>query len=160
MSRKTLTPLQVIKISETLEDFKALLPRYRKCKEDETGDLLHKFCSRNRNPIFDLTSIEYFSSNLFSENAKGEDKKKLVLDHYIQRTKAVKLIFQELDIRENLTFDEFVSLLKRYCSTVLLTKEEHTKVTVFAKKRPSCFNYEIYPDCGILVNGLSEHILN
>jgi hypothetical protein len=160
MSRKTLTPLQVIKISETLEDFKALLPRYRKCKEDETGDLLHKFCSRNRNPIFDLTSIEYFSSNLMSENAKGEDKKKLVLDHYIQRTKAVKLIFQELDIRENLTFDDFVSLLKRYCSTVLLTKEEHTKVTVFAKKRPSCFNYEIYPDCGVLVNGLSEHILN
>ena len=159
MSNKKLTSFQVMKISETLEDFKALLPRYRKCREDESGELLHRFCSRNRNPLFDITSIDYFSSNLTSENVKNEDKKKLVADHYIQRTKAVKLIFQELDIKENLTFDEFVSLMKKYCSTVLLTKEEHNRVTSFAKMNPNYFNYESYLACGVRVPGLSEQML-
>jgi hypothetical protein len=55
--------------------------------------------------------------------------------------------------------ETFINIVKKYSSTVKLTKEEHLKVTLFSKKNPTYLNYETYVACGIKVNGLSEIIL-
>ena len=48
--RATLNNNQLLNIEETLEDFKALLARYRSVKDDEIKS--KQFFVRNRNPIF------------------------------------------------------------------------------------------------------------
>ena len=47
-----ITKLKMLKIGETLKDFKCLLPRFDEVKNDRV--LLREFCMRNRNPIWDL----------------------------------------------------------------------------------------------------------
>jgi hypothetical protein len=149
---------QVSNIQETLEDFKALLSRYRKIKNDEIK--LKQFFVRNRNPIWDITNCKFFKTGLSSDSAKNYSSDQLVDDHYIQRSKAMKFIFFELDKNECMDLEKFLFLLKKYCSTVKLTKEEHTKVTVVAKQNPTYLNYESYLACKIKVDGLSDLILN
>jgi hypothetical protein len=95
-----------------------------------------------------------------SEDAKDLPLTQLVDDHYIQRSKAMRFIFFELDRDENMTMDKFISLLKKYCSTVKLSKEEHSKVTVIAKQNPTYLNYESYLACKIQINGLSDLMLS
>jgi len=73
---------KLIQIEETLKDFKALIPRFKEIKDNP--NLLKMFCSRNRNPLWDITNISYFKTGLVSEEliksgGKGVD------DHYIQR---------------------------------------------------------------------------
>lgn len=145
---------QLENISETLKDFKSLLNRYIEIKNDPV--LLRKFCSRNRNPLFDLTSIKYFSTDLISEEAKKEYSQQLVSDHYIQRSKAIKYIFSEIEKNPQMDVQTFIKLLKKYCSTVSITKKEHQNVTIFSKKNPEYLNYESYLACHIKINGLSE----
>jgi len=147
---------QLENIKETLKDFKALLPRYKTVEKDIF--LLKKFCSRNRNPLFDISQNAFFETGLKSHNAKSSSK--TVKDHYIQRAKAIKLVFEELKKEPQMDTKKFIFLLKKYCSTVELTKDEHTKVTQFAKKNPNYINYESYLACGIEVSGLSELILS
>jgi hypothetical protein len=149
---------QLSNIEETLEDFKALLPRYRSLKDYETKS--KQFFVRNRNPIWDITNCKYFKTGLMSEDAKDLPLTQLVDDHYIQRSKAMRFIFSELDRDENMTMDKFISLLKKYCSTVKLSKEEHSKVTVIAKQNPTYLNYESYLACKIQINGLSDLMLS
>jgi hypothetical protein len=148
---------QLFNIQETFEDFKALLPRYIEVKNDETK--LKSFLVRNRNPLWDVTNCKFFKTGLLSEEAKNADKKNLVDDHYIQRSKGLKFIFSELESNPNLTLESFIILIKKYTSTVKLTKEEHSKVTSFAKKNPTYLNYETYLTRGIKIDGLSEFIL-
>ena len=147
---------QTNNIEETLEDFKVLLCRYKSIKNDE--DKLKKFFVRNRNPIWDITNSKFFKTGLMSETAKNSHEE-LVDDHYIQRSKAMKFIFEELDKNKNMSVKEFIFLLKKYCSTVKLTKEEHIKVTVMAKKNPTYLNYETYLACKVKIDGLSNLIL-
>lgn len=149
---------QLEKISETLEDFRVLLSRYRKLKNDDGKS--RNFFVRNRNPIWDISQAKFFKTGLVSSSAKDKPTKDLVDDHFIQRSRAMKFIFSELDKNENMTETQFTSCLKKYCSTVKLTKEEHQKVTAFAKQNPSFLNYEIYLKCNIEVKGLSELIIN
>ena len=149
---------QLDKISETLEDFKALLPRYRKIKNDEVKS--RSFFVRNRNPVWDISQAVYFKTKLVSEEGKKIPVAELVDDHYIQRSFAMKFIFSELDRNENMSQEEFIFCLKKYCSTVKLTKEEHQKVSIFARNNSSYLNYEIYLKFDIEVKGLSELILN
>ena len=149
---------QLEKISETLEDFRVLLGRYRKLKNDDVRS--RNFFVRNRNPIWDISQAKYFKTGLLSNLAKNTPIQDLVDDHFIQRSRAMKFIFSELDKNENMTESQFISCLKKYCSTVKLTKEEHQKVTIFAKQNPSFLNYEIYLKCNIEVKGLSELIIN
>lgn len=153
-----MTSNQLDKISETLEDFKALLSRYRKIKNDESKS--KSFFVRNRNPIWDITNAVFFKTGLASDSVKRSSSDTHVDDHFIQRSRAMKFIFNEIDKNENMTVEQFVPCLKKYCSTVKLTKEEHQKVTSFAKNNSSFLNYEIYLKCGIEVKGLSELILN
>ena len=95
-----------------------------------------------------------------SENAKNTPLTKQVDDHYIQRSKAMRFIFSELDKDEDMNVDRFIELLKKYCSTVVLSKDEHSMVTVVAKKNPTYLNYESYLACRIQVDGLSDLMLN
>ncbi len=69
-------------------------------------------------------------------------------------------LFSELDKDEDMGVDKFISLLKKYCSTVKLSKDEHSKVTVVAKKNPTYLNYESYLACEIQIDGLSDLMLN
>ena len=156
--RAKLNQNQLSNIEETLEDFKTLLPRYRSLKDDEIKS--KQFFVRNRNPIWDITNCKYFKTGLMSEDAKDLPLTQLVDDHYIQRSKAMRFIFSELDRDENMTMEKFISLLKKYCSTVKLSKEEHSKVTVIAKQNPTYLNYESYLACKIQINGLSDLMLS
>jgi hypothetical protein len=156
--RATLNYNQLSNIEETLEDFKVLLTRYRSIKGNETK--LKKFYVRNRNPIWDVTNCKYFKTGLMSEDAKNTPLTKQVDDHYIQRSKAMRFIFSELDKDEDMSVDRFIELLKKYCSTVVLSKDEHSMVTVIGNKNPTYLNYESYLACKIQVDGLSDHMLN
>jgi hypothetical protein len=153
----TLNYNQLSKIEETLEDFKVLLSRYRSIKGNE--DKLRQFFVRNRNPIWDITNCKFFKTGLISESAKNKELTQLVDDHYIQRSRAMKFIFSELDKHEDMSVDKFIVLLKKYCSTVKLSKDEHSKVTVVAKKNPTYLNYESYLACQIKIDGLSDLML-
>jgi hypothetical protein len=153
----SLNKKQLTNTEETLKDFKALLSRYILIKEDE--EKLKLFFVRNRNPLWDLTNCKFFKTGLLSEGAKLLNKKELVDDHYIQRSKGLKFIFSELEKDNNMSTETFILLVKKYSSTVKLSKEEHAKVTGFAKKNPTYLNYETYLACGIKVEGLSDIIL-
>jgi hypothetical protein len=148
---------QLEKIEETLEDFKCLLKRYRELKDNPVK--LNYFFNRNRNPIWDITNINFFKTGLKSEKAAQSLDKNSVDDHFIQRSKSIKFIFNELDKKEDMSLDEFIMLIRKLCSTIKLTREEHNKVTSFAKKNPTYLNYEIYVECGINVEGISNFIL-
>ena len=156
--RAILSYNQLSNIEETLEDFKVLLTRYRSIKDNETK--LKQFYVRNRNPSWDVTNCKYFKTGLMSEDAKNTPLTKQVDDHYIQRSKAMRFIFSELDKDEDMNVDRFIELLKKYCSTVVLSKDEHSMVTAVAKKNPTYLNYESYLACRIQVDGLSDHMLN
>jgi len=142
-------------IRETFEDFKCLLPRFISVKEDL--NLRKKFCSRNRNPLWDISNTKYFNTGLGSE--EGLSSIEPVKDHFIQRAKAVNLIFNEIEKDPEMTLEQFIKILIKYCSVVSLTKEEHTRVSSFCRKNKDIFNYEAYLACGIKVSGLSDLIL-
>ena len=156
--RAKLNQNQLSNIEETLEDFKALLSRYRSLKDDETKS--KQFFVRNRNPVWDVTNCKFFRTGLMSEDAKDLPLVQLVDDHYIQRSKAMRFIFSELDRDENMSVEKFISILKKYCSTVKLSKNEHSKVTVVAKQNPTYLNYESYLACKIKIDGLSNLMLS
>lgn len=139
-----------LKCEETLKDFKCLLPRYREVKNDV--NLFKMFMSRNRNPLWDLSNSSELRTGLKSKrviesNVKGVD------DHFIQRTKAMKNIFFELNNKPDMDLDSFIMLLKKYSSTVELTKDEHSRVTGLSRSR-DVLNYQLYNELGIQVEGL------
>lgn len=154
----TLNHNQLSNIEETLEDFKALLTRYRSIKGNENK--LKQFFVRNRNPIWDITNCKFFRTGLMSESAKDLNPTQLVDDHFIQRSKAMRFIFSELDRDENMEVSKFIRILKKYCSTVKLSKEEHSRVTIVAKQNPMYLNYESYLACKIQIDGLSDLMLS
>ena len=144
----------MLKIGETLKDFKCLIPRFNEVKNDKV--LLRDFCSRNRNPIWDLTNINYFKTGLKSEGliqsgGKGVD------DHYIQRSRCMEIIFRELDSNPDMSVDYFIDILRIYSSTVLLSEKEHRDITVYTKNK-GVMNYMVYDEIGIKIKGLSDII--
>lgn len=142
------------KILETLKDFKALLPRYQELKSDKR--LMHLFFSRNRNPLWDLSSNKIFRTGLKSSKFISEGGAP-VEDHFIQRTKAMRLIFKKLDDNPDMSLDEFTKLVIGLGSTVSLTKEEHGIVTAYCKQY-DVLNYQAYNSLNIEVNGLVEFL--
>ena len=142
------------KIIETLLDFKALLPRYRELKDDRR--MLHLFFSRNRNPLWDLSSNKMFRTGLRSSKFILEGGEP-VEDHFIQRTKAMRLIFKSLDNNPDMSVDEFTKLIVGIGSTVSLTKEEHSLVTGYCKEF-DVLNYQAYRTLNIEVEGLNEFL--
>ena len=147
-----LTQKQLTRIEETLKDFTCLLPRYKEVKE--SPELLNIFLSRNRNPIFDLTGSKFWRTGLMSESCKTYNGK-IVCEHYIPRKIAMGFIMERICNNPNMSIDEFISVLKKYSSTIFLTDVEHKKITVISKNTGKC-GYEFYSQCGIVVNGLDE----
>jgi len=149
-----ISKLKMLKIGETLKDFKCLIPRFNEVKNDKV--LLKEFCSRNRNPIWDLTNINYFKTGLKSEGlilngGKGVD------DHYIQRSLCMEIIFNNLNENPDMDVEGFIKLLRLYSSTILLTEKEHKDITVYTKNT-DVMNYVGYEKIGIEVKGLKEII--
>jgi hypothetical protein len=150
-----ISKLKLRKIDGTLKDFKCLLPRYNEVKGDRI--LLKDFCSRNRNPIWDLTQSKFFKTGLKSEKliqngGKGKD------EHYIQRSLCMQIIFRKINENPDMTNEEFIDLLKMYASTILLTNEEHKEITIYTR-RTEIITYMAYSKVGIVVKGL-ENIIN
>jgi hypothetical protein len=149
-----ISKLKMLKIGETLKDFKCLIPRFNEVKNDKV--LLRDFCSRNRNPIWDLTNINYFKTGLKSEGliqsgGKGVD------DHYIQRSLCMEIIFNNLNENPDMDVEGFIDILRIYSSTVLLSEKEHRDITVYTKNK-GVMNYMVYDEIGIRVEGLSDII--
>ncbi len=149
-----ISKLKMFKIEETLKDFKCLIPRFNEVKNDKI--LLRDFCSRNRNPIWDLTNINYFKTGLKSESLiesgeKGKD------EHYIQRSLAMEIIFRKLSENPDMNVEGFIDLLRMYSSTVQLTKKEHKDITIYTRNT-KIMNYMVYDKVGIKVNGLMDII--
>ena len=151
-----LSPEQLIRAEETLKDFVCLIPRYLEVKGNEK--LYDMFLSRNRNPLFDMTNTKFWETGLSSNGSKFYGVKK-VKDHYIPRKLAMGYIMDALVLNSNMLVEDFITLCKKYASTITLTEEEHNLVTLRAKNtgRP---NYEFYESCGIIVEGLDELIVN
>jgi hypothetical protein len=150
-----ISDLKMRMIEETLKDFKCLLFRYREVKGDES--LLKEFCKRNRNPLWDITSIKYFDTGLSSKGLIDNGGKP-VKEHYIPRVKATEIIFGELDMNPEMDIETFISLIKKYASTISLTKDEHKRITSLTKGK-DVMNYVMYEQAGIEVPGLEEYIL-
>jgi len=69
----------------------------------------------------------------------------------------MKIIFNLLCENPNMKVDEFILLIKKYSSTISITKDEHKKITALTKNSNE-INYHVYDKIGILVPGLLEHI--
>jgi hypothetical protein len=153
MREVRLKDAQIKKIDMTLNIFKSQIDLYESIKSDPTD--LDNFFSLNRNPLFDLTNISYFRTGLESESVTNGGKP--VHDHFIQRKYAMKILFEKLSEDKDMTLDEFIVFLVDYGSTVAITKEEHQVVTMRAKNTTD-LNYELYKQCGIIIEGLDKMI--
>ena len=153
MMKVILSESQITKINLTLDIFKCQIGLYDSIKNDPNK--LDAFLSLNRNPLFDLTNISYFRTGLESNSVIAGGKP--VHDHFIQRKHAMKILFERLSKNKDITLDEFVVFLVEYGSTVAITKEEHQVVTTRAKNTTD-LNYELYEQCGIVIEGLDKMI--
>jgi len=151
---KTKTTDKLFKKLEVLyELFKRNLTLYKKFKALEDQEYVEMFISMFRSPIWDVTLAPLFKSGLKSTCVTDT---KPVDDHFIQRIKAAKFLFEIFCENPKTTFVSFLNFLIKYGSTVAMTKEEHTLVTNAAKKNKEAMNYQIYESCGIEIPGLSE----
>ncbi len=66
---------------------------------------------------------------------------------------------EELSNNPEMSLTDFVSLCKKYASTVSLTETEHSLITIRAKNTGRC-NYEFYSECGIVIEGLEDIVEN
>ena len=148
-----LSESQITKINLTLDIFKCQIELYNSIKTDPNK--LDAFFSLNRNPLFDLTGISYFRTGLESDGVIAGGKP--VHDNFIQRKQAMKILFDKLSKNKDMTLDEFIVFLVEYGSTVAITKEEHQVVTTRAKNTTK-LNYELYEQCGIVIEGLDKMI--
>ena len=153
MMKVRLSKSHIIKINLTLDIFKCQIGLYDSIKNNPNK--LDAFFSLNRNPLFDLTGISYFRTGLESDGVIAGGKP--VHDHFIQRKQAMKILFDKLSKNKDMTLDEFIVFLVEYGSTVAITKEEHQVVTMRAKNTTK-LNYELYEQCGIVIEGLDKMI--
>lgn len=144
----------MLKINEALINYKNQLSRYEEVKNDPRA--LKRFCSMNRNPLFDITGSDYFFTGLMSVNAKKCPSCERSKDHFIQRSKALRFIFRDLSKNPNMSVTTFIGLVKKYCSTVILQKEEHKMVTLYGRKHRDMTNVKIYKKLKIKIQGLGS----
>ena len=140
---------QIFRMKELYEDYKIFKLRYVQVMNDEKR--LNRFCNTYRSPIFDL---QFLKTGLISEAAKLVPKDETTEDHYFNRKLSTKLVFNEM-LKEP-TFEEFILILKKYGSTIIITKEEHSR---FKKDAQGMYlkTYRDYEDREINVPGLIEY---
>jgi hypothetical protein len=124
----------------------------------DNDELYDMFLSRNRNPLFDLTNTKFWETGLSSNGAKVNGVK-VVKDHYIPRKIAMGYIMEELSNNPEISLNDFVLLCKKYASTVSLSEDEHSLITIRAKNTGKC-NYEFYSECGIIIEGMDDLVVN
>jgi hypothetical protein len=66
-------------------------------------------------------------------------------------------MFEELHNNPEMSVEEFTRLIRKYSSTISITKDEHTRITQLTKGT-GVMNYLVYEQVGIEVPGLMEHI--
>lgn len=140
------------KFEEALICYKAVLDRFSELKYDR--DQMRIFLSLNRNPLFDLTGTKRFKTGLISSSAKNNPHSPTSNDHFIQRSKGLEYILREIQKHPDMEVVEFISLVVKYSSTVVLTKDEHKMVNSYARRNPSMTNVKIYNKLGIKIPGL------
>jgi hypothetical protein len=86
-----------------------------------------------------------------------ENGGKPVNEHYIQRVKSTEIIFGELNMNPEMDIETFIYLIKKYSSTISLTKDEHRRITILTKGK-DVMNYLMYEQAGIEIPGLIEYI--
>jgi hypothetical protein len=136
------TPVTDAKTEMAYRIMKNQLPLYRKV-EDKV-----MFSQLNRNLLFDITNVDRFKTKWISEKAKANPDLTRSWDHVLQRSSITQKIFEEMDRNPQMTLGGFIRLLNKYCSQVLLTKEEHKQVTGFTQNKDE-LNFEIYWVLGI-----------
>ena len=48
--------------------------------------------------------------------------------------------------------------MKKYSSTVGITKDEHMRVTTLAKNKDE-FNFSLYNECNIIIDGIDKFVI-
>jgi hypothetical protein len=81
-----------------------------------------------------------------------------VNEHYIPRVKSTEIIFEELHRNPDMGVEVFTYLIKKYSSTISLTKDEHKRITLLTKGK-DVMNYVMYEEAGIEVPGLEEFVM-
>lgn len=147
-----ISDIQMNKFEESLICYKELIDRFSEIKHDRKQ--LKVFLSLNRNPLFDLTGTKKFKTGLMSQGANINPVLMTSNDHFIQRTKGLEYILKEIEKNPAMEVVEYISLVIKYCSTVVLTKEEHKKVNSYARRNPELTNVKIYRKLGIKIPGL------
>jgi ribosomal protein S18 len=140
---------QIFRMKELYEDYKFFKGRYIQVMDDKRK--FNRFCNTYRSPIFDL---QFLKTGLISEAAKLVPKNETTADHYFNRKLSTKLVYDEM--LKYPTFEEFILILKKYGSTIIITKEEHSR---FKKDAQGMYlkTYRDYEDRGIDVPGLKEY---
>ena len=70
----------------------------------------------------------------------------------------MKLFFDLLIQNPNMDVNQFVDFMKKYVSTVGLTKDEHMKVTMLAKNNDE-YNFNLYTECDIIIDGMDKFVI-
>jgi hypothetical protein len=145
------TETQLWKMRKLFKYFKSLVSDYLDDRNNEKD--LSFFCNTFRSPIFDL---QFLKTGLISEAAKLVPYNMRAKDHYYNRKLSIHLIFEQVVNNIDMTFEEFVVILKRYGSTIIITKEEHAR---FKKDVQGMYlkTYRDYEDRGVDVPGLREY---
>lgn len=151
------TDLQFKKLEVLYDLFKKNVSIYNQYKNLEDPIHLNFLVSTFRSPIWDISSANIFKTGLKSNKVLDGDEN-TVEDHFIQRAKASKLLFESFSKNPSLSFVSFVNLLIKYASTIVLTKDEHSEVTKLAKRNKDSYNWQLYENCGVEIVGLKELI--
>ena len=149
-----ITEKAMLNIHEAFECYKTLLHRYLEVKDDPKA--LKRFLKMNRNPLFDITGSKYFNTGLMSKAALNCEKCERSKDHFIQRTKALRYILRDMVNDRHMSLEKFISLVKKYSSTVIITKDEHRRVTTYGRQNPEMTNVKIYKKLKIKIDGLGQ----
>lgn len=135
------------KLEMAFRVLRAQLPLYRKMKDNPEN--LELFAKMNRNPLFDTTqNLNLYKTRWVSKAAMKLEPTECVYEHFIQRSKAVKKIFECMDNNPQMKVGGFRILLKKYCKQVRITKEEHNLINIETRGNDD-YNFTLYEKLGI-----------
>lgn len=145
---------EVIKLLQCFLNFETLyLNRFSLISNNEV--LLHLFYSNGRNSIWDNFRKK---TGLISTHAKSCKKNEITDEHFIPRTIISKILYQ-IRTYKKITFEEYVELLELLAKTIILSKEEHSKVTT-KTRNTNIPSFIIYEMDDIEIVGFKEYITN
>jgi hypothetical protein len=144
--------IEIIKLVQDYYNFEALYENRYKFVLDNPY-LEHLFYSNGRNSIWDNYKRR---SGLFSVDSINSSK--TVDEHFIPRLIISKIFYKIRNIRK-IDFLEYVELFELLSKTIVLSKEEHNRITSFTRNTeiPGFLVYELE---NIEIVGLIEYIQN